>query len=532
MKKKSDVRVPLKYLLLAIALLALACIGIAVMLKELHEAQVRLHEAAISEFPNTAYDMVIEFFKTVFIGACLAFAIEAYLKYLEIVQSKTETLSKSGITDLFSSRQDATAEFVRLVESEHVKNVTICGISLRDFLATAGSTHAVWTAVKRRLTNEEREKLPLDQRLCIKLLLLDPRSAEGHFRYKIEEPLAFDDPVDINKALVEIRKTLAIYKGQPQECFRVRLYEHCPFSFIFFTDTAAFVEQYYYRTSDREASLPLIKFAQDTAQYQILRESLRTIWDNAGDAGIEIGTAIPIEEARIRNIYLAHKRGIQSQHQVARIRSHRGKTIDILNITASHYVTDYDPSSALQEFSSRRNENGGTIRFALLNPVSQQAILRAIADECRAEEIGETLRSYNWRTHQHSKLYTRIRETTAAINRWKEEGHRVELRFYSCSTTCALLLTSESAFVGHYLYGRSRKLQVENRLQSEYPMLEFARTPPDSPQEYQLEIMHSTFNVVWDHYSISYEDYKLLNKEETFEKNLKRLREELCLPPA
>lgn len=527
-ERKSSIKIPLRYLLLTIALLAMAVIGIAVMLKELHDAQVRLNEAGTHELLNTGYDLLIEFFKTVFIGACLGIAIDFYLKYLEIVESQTETLSKSGIKALFNSRQEATAEFIQQVESEQVKTITICGISLRDFL-TAGSTHSVWLAIKRRLTNEEKDKLPPEERLRVKLLLLDPRSSEGYFRYKIEDPTEINNPVDINKGLVEIKKTLALYKDQPQSYFQAKLYEHCPFSFLFLTENAALVEQYYYKTRDLEASLPLVEFAHDSAQYGILRESLEVIWENAHNAGIEIGTAIPIDEAKIRNIYLANKRSEQGKHQIERIRNHTGQTIDVLNITAGYYVTDYEASTALREFAAKENPAGGKLRFALLNPVSQQAILRAVADESRTEDIGEALRTHNWRTHQRSKLYTRIRETIDVINKWSRD-HRVELRLYSCSTTCALLLTSESAFVGHYLYGRSTRLQVENRLHTEYPMLEYARTQTEAGSDSQLEILHSTFNIVWDHYSISIDDYKLGHKEEIFNKNLKRLQEELCLP--
>jgi hypothetical protein len=526
-QRKSSIKIPLKYLLLAIALLAMACIGIAVMLKELHEAEVKLREVGSNEFLNTGYDLAIEFFKTVFIGACLGFAIDFYLKYLEIVESQKENLTKSGIKTLYSSRLEAAEEFIRLVGSEHVRTLTICGISLRDFL-TGGSTHPVWIAIKRRLASEEKDQLQPEQRLRVRLLLLDPRSSEGYFRYKIEEPMEINNPVDISKGLVEIKKTLAIFKDQPQEYFQAKLYEHCPFSFLFHTETATFVEQYHYKTRDLETSLALIEYAHDSPQYTILNESLKVIWENANDAPIEIGTAIPIEEARIRNIYLANKRPEQGKHQIERIKNHRGETIDILNITAGYYVTDYEASTALRQFALKENENGGTIRFALLNPVSQQAILRAVADESRTEDIGEALRTHDWKTHQRSKLYTRIRETIAVINKWGK-AHRVELRLYSCSTTCALLLTSESAFVGHYLYGRSGRLQVENRLHTEYPMLEYAKTPGESGSDNHLEILHSTFSIVWDHYSISEEDYELGNKEETFIKNLKRLQEELGL---
>lgn len=524
---KTQMQVPFRYLLLAIALLALALLGIAVMLKELHEAEVLLGQAGKSEYVNTGYDLMIEFVKTIFIGVAIGIGVEAYLKYLEIVHSQKETLAKSGIVDLYTSREDASDRFISLATDTRTKNIAICGISLRDFLhGQTGPSHSVWLAIKTRLEAEEKNKLPSQQRLRLRLLMVDPGSPEGHFRYLIEEPGSPGKPIDIDKSLREISKTLNIYENSEQDFLRVKLYGHCPFSFVFLTDTTVFVEQYYYKAQVTEASIPLIEYAGNSDQYSIFSESVNTIWNHATTEQTEIGTAIPIREARINNIYLKSNRAKQGEHQVKRIQTNRAETIDILSITGGYYVEDFDASTELRAFAVKTNEKGGTVRFALLNPISQQAIFRAVADECRTNEIGEALTKYDWRTHRNSRLYFRLRNTINLINKWSND-HRIELHLYSCATSCALLLTSESAFVGHYLYGRSKKLQKENKLHSEYPMLEFARSQSESGTDHQLDILRSTFQIVWDHYSIPYEKYKEADKERAFNNNLTRLKEEL-----
>lgn len=530
--RKPPIRVPLKVLLIVVALAAFAFIVAAFLMKELHEAELILRDAHKGDYLHTGFDLMIEVFKTVFIGVCIGLGVEAYLKYVETADEEKESLEKSGIKNIYPTREAVRDELRQIVEDKRVKTVYIMGISLREFLTGQGNMHAVWSKIRHQLADEQRMGLAPERRLRVRLLLLDPASGEGYFRYKIEDPIAVGNPVDIYKGLQEIRHTLQVYDGKEQKFFQARLYEHCPFSFMFLTETGVFVEQYFYRVNGGvEALLPVIEYSRESLQYEMLKESLEAVWKHAHAEPVQVGTAVPVEEARIRNIYRADKRVEQGRHQIERVKKNGNPTVDILNITGSFYVNDYDAAKALRTFAAQKPAGrGGTIRFALLNPVCQQAIFRAVADGCQTEDIGRVLSGYDWRAHEHSKLYTRVRETLRELLDWIKKGHSVELRLYSCSTASALLITSESAFVGQYIYGRSRSLQVENRLQSEYPMVEFARGSTDAGEDgIELEILDSSFKIIWEYYSITHDEFMRRDEKEEFDRNLARLREELGL---
>lgn len=525
-----DKRVPVKYLIIALALLAVACLVIVILLKDIHHAQIVLIEQQRSEFPDIAYDIGIELFKTIFIGICLGVGVEAYLRHIKGDSTKV-MLEKSGIMKIYTTRKEATNRFAQLVDdTKRVRNVYIMGISLREFLTEQGSMRSVWEAIQERLTEEaiitEQKKLPDKQRFHVYLLMLDPRSSEGYFRYKVEKPRSIDNPKDIEDGLNEIKQVQKSIYNREQDYLQVKLYEHCPFSFVFLTETTAFVEQYHYKTKPKGVSFPLIEYSHDSLQYTELRKSIEEVtWKYAYTELPVVGTAVPVKRAGIKNIFRGDKRRAQAERQIECIRQTQAGTIDILTITGGHYVEDYEAREALREAASKK---GVGIRFALLNPVCQQAIFRAIADISVTDKMKKLVANYNWSTHKQARLYHRVGETLGAIQTWKEEGFHVDLRLYSCSAGSALLLTPGSSFAGKYVYGRSKKLQGQAELHSEYPMIEFNADEFETEDRTELEILECTFGVIWNYYSISYDDFAKMDERGEFNKNLARLSEELC----
>lgn len=91
-----------------------------------------------------------------------------------------------------------------------------------------------------------------------------------------------------------------------------------------------FVEQYYYRDHAKEVSLPLIKYRNDSSQYNGLRGSLDVIWKQALPDRIEVGTAIPVDRARIKNIFREDKRAELTNRPLESIRNTETGTIDII----------------------------------------------------------------------------------------------------------------------------------------------------------------------------------------------------------
>jgi hypothetical protein len=88
------------------------------------------------------------------------------------------------------------------------------------------------------------------------------------------------------------------------------------------------------------------------------------------------------------------------------------------------------------------------------------------------------------------------------------------------------LLTPKSKFIEQYVYGRSKQFHEQRALGGEYPVFEYEMIAGDGVERIEQEILSSTFEVIWDHYSINVDEYKS-DEEEEFKKNLGRLLEEL-----
>lgn len=306
--------------------------------------------------------------------------------------------------------------------------------------------------------------------------------------------------------------------------------------FMFATDVEAYVQQYGYRDHTKPSKIPILKYPGNMPQYDELMYSLDVIWKHATPGEWmphHVGTAAAIEESHIRNIFRRENRGALSKRQNECLGAVGPKdTVDILAITGNYYMSN-PALGHLREISSNRDGNGSAkVRFAILNPVSQQAILRVVAETSPPERIRETLRSWTWARHSTSKLYQDAHQTMTQVDLWKERGHSFDLHLYCGSIACAMLITPTAGFIEQYVYGRSRKFHQDLALGGEYPVFEFIMPSGQDEERIEQEILTSTFNLIWNCYSVPSEMYRQRNEVAEFEKNLKWLLQELDLDRA
>lgn len=478
-------------------------------------------------------DLSLELFKAIVIGVCVGTGVEVYMKLTERREEKGKLertlmtmLEQAQVKSVHPARVDCVGAFKKYVEDPNVRSISIVGISLREFLRPDGRMRPVWTAITQRLQREEIARLVANDRLNVKLLMLDPKSEEGLFRFKIEEQIETDSDStrDVEQSINEIRRVQrSIFSNQTQKILRARLYGHCPFSFMFLTNRALFVQQYYYREQEDDLSTPVVEYAYPGPRHDLFRRSFNIIWRKAHEEYIRVGTALPIDRAHIKNIFRADQRAELSERQVQSIGAVQSGTIDILAVSGRYYVTSVDTSGALLSIS-RRQQHPVTIRIGILNPVSQQAIMRAVADDRPIGDIREALCQWDWNKHASSRLYQDINQTISRISDWRTRGHHFEGRVYSSSVTCALLITPTEMFVEQYIYGRTKKLQESYLLIGEYPVIEYDCSHANHLEH---EIISSNFEIIWSCYSLSFDDFRQRNQREDFEKNLSTLLSEL-----
>ncbi len=485
-------------------------------------------------------EVTIEALKVVVIGAAAAIGLEQFLRRTQ-GENPDSLLRRLGITTLFPSRRDpeAATEFLRLVMDHNVKRIVIVGISLRDFLLASGPLHPIWRAIQDRLKRENDSPLQSQQKLHVRLLLLEPRSSEGSFRNEVEGHsvtapgggLLFDVPQGLKTIAAALH---VIYDAADSEFLQVRLYEHCPFAFLWATDTTILVEQYDYRDQAKDAALPLIGYRSGTKQFEELSNSLDLMWKYARTVDMlnEVGTAIAIREASLRNIFRRADRVHLSKRQADIVARKPGSVIRIMAITGKFYTSYPEIAPLLRQISKIREDTSHTkIQLALVNPVSQQAILRAIADEWPPSELRNQLRRWSWTKHESTSLYRDTIRTIDVAQQWMKEGSQIAVRLYSSSIACSLLLAGDSAFIEQYVYGRSKIFQHGLALGGEYPVIEYEGSGPDGRDTIEKEVIEGTFDIVWGSYSISCDEYFKRDPSSELESNLSRLLAELSEPP-
>ena len=309
--------------------------------------------------------------------------------YLQVVigDPSKDSLSDAGVDKVFSNRGEAIDEFLRVVDNGNTRRIDIVGISLRDFLGSVGGLHEVWTAISRRL--EADQDKPPSERVEVKLLFLDPKSNEGLFRHKLERQYTGNSGLrqEVTMSVEVVRQLL---ERIPNSALSYQFYEHCPFSFVFASDMAVYTEQYLYRNPrERTGGLPLLKYGRESQQFRELLESVDSVWKHSYPAELlehRVGTAKAINESGIRNIFRREQRSqlADAEHDALDAEAKDGE-VKILAITGKFFVLGR--LGPVLRKASEPDERGVKVQFAILNPVSQQAILRAVADQVTPDNV-------------------------------------------------------------------------------------------------------------------------------------------------
>jgi hypothetical protein len=477
--------------------------------------------------------------KAAFVGASVGAFIKLMLdRYGQMSRSKAEIGSIAGVS---RTRTDVKDAMLAEVRDPRNKSITIAGISLRDFLTGAGKLAEVWGAIQERLISEQK-RLPAADRLRVKFLMLDPHSWEGVFRLQVErQTLAGGGlALDVQAALDALTNFALRLKGPVNAALsqqgissdssrgeialghpniQARLYCHGSFSFVFLSDSTALIEQYTYRDHTLPPSMPILRYDAPSPAYYELGKSVATIWEAANPARFDpyqIGVARAMNSAKIKNVYRSLDRQALTQRQVDCIRIIQpSDVIRIQAMTGRFYLQS--PMMDHIEQALKLPATGGKVqvRMIIADPVSNQAILRAVADKSPHEEVKQALINWCWTDHKNSELYAHVQDAIRIANSLQSEGLEFKLRLTSAPLSAAFLIVRGSVFVEQYLYGRSRSLESAARLGGEHPVFEYACSDGDPGVEPTVEerILTSGFNVMWKSFSIDCAEYLRSNKQ-------------------
>jgi glucose-1-phosphate thymidylyltransferase len=467
--------------------------------------------------------VVYEIAKAIFIGATAG----VFLKYIAPGPSEEEhrtsllqsgaSVFQCGIRALYEKRDEAAATFLDAVNDSQTTNLWMIGISLRDFLLDSGKRHEVWFAICKRLKDEDSRNLQLSDRLKVRILLLDPSCPEGDFRFELEkrelnQGLKEDVPQSIRAVwnlCYEMRPEQAPLAGglaKIPDIIEVRLYQHGSFAFEFITDSFAVAEQYNYRDKFGASGMPSVQYIHLSHGYEQIKRSYDIVWKHArlvevGDP-TRTGVGRGLRESRLTNIFLEEDRPqLTRREQDVLRRGHSGEIIAIQALSGRFYT--HLAVAELQE-AAKPVGRCAKIRLLVCNPTTRNAILRAVADSTAIENIGAALHDWNWAKHRISRLYEDIHFALNEFARLRESECDIELRLCAADLSCAMLSTSDRMFVERYAYGRSRNFSQRVTLGGD-TVFEYERGP--KPASSDERILESAFEVLWDSYSISADDY-------------------------
>jgi hypothetical protein len=440
-------------------------------------------------------------------------------------------LQNHGIQNLHPSRERVADDLVEWIRDPSTTQISIVGISLRDFLPPGGRLHHAWQAIRERLEFEQSRTPPPLSRLRVNILLLNPKSAEGMFRYRVESTTLERGNLqeDVENSILQYKNALArVYHAEMSEFLELRLYEHGSFAFMVVTDEHALIEQYCYRDHTLAPAFPLIQYPRKSQSYKQLQYSFEVMWQYAQSIDLAlrgVGTAKGVHSARIHNIYRHDDRASLGERELESIRNAQpGQMVRIGAITARYYLRD--ARETLHELTSPGPQQV-SVRLLIVNPVSEAAIVRAITESGEPERVRDALNVWDWTRHRRSPLYHDATNTLEAVLWLRERGHSIELRLTPVAPTCAILQTPEAAFVEQYLLGRSRRFERGGVLGGEYPVFEFAAPIASEGKTMEVDLLDATFDLLWDHLSLSIDEYRAIDDELQFVANLRMLKASL-----
>ncbi len=476
------------------------------------------------DFTKTFSELILEFCKTVLVAAFVAFVLDRYLRGV-FAEGKTARLAQAGISDVYPSRGEAVEDMRQCLQN--ASHIDIMGISLQDFLLPDRTFSTLWEAIEKRLIREEREKVHKGKRFRVRLLMLHPKSSEGLFRFSFEKSPEGGGMTgmthDIRLGLDAVQRDWAnIFRAghgdgaspdqnaveDMKKFLDVKLYHHCPFALVFLTNKHAFVEQYYYKDHTRHVDMPMLRYSKKEV-YDEFQTCFDVVWNHAKPGileDFEVGTAEAIKSCGIRNIFSKDQRAHSGDRQAETLRKCGPTTaVKILSISGKFYRSD----RMIQELMSASKQIA-TVQFMLLNPVCEQAIFRAIADDHPAR-IKQELKTWNWGKHCETHLY---KDTDQAITELRDRidaAYKFEVHLHHSSPACSLFLTSKEAFIEQYIYGRSDHRMKVGVLGAEYPLFEFGCVD-DSPTKdtAEMQMLSCTFDVIWKSYSIDIKKFLAL----------------------
>lgn len=440
-------------------------------------------------------------------------ALDRILGSIREGMSSLDAMHKSGVVQIYPNRAAAATDITADLLSTNTSKIRIIGISLNDFVLYKGPPQLgdAWSEIRKVLANHSRK-------LEVRLLFIDPTCVGAQLRSLGETRLhgyqagrLADDVETTIQQLSHLEKDIdAVGKVS-------RMYRLPPILFLVLTDSAAYVQQYYFwSTRVRSAELPILKVQQQQHPilYSELEKHFEWIWDKAAisikeyEVGFARGTDKGLKQSGLINIY---KDSAEALNRIIYLLRHATKRVTVQGISLHSF---FDRRGELfSEISRLLSECEVEVEFLFLDPECEQAVIRGYR-EFTFTPRGANIRleDYVASRHKSSTLYG---ETTAAMSELEDmvkeiaatkqrDGKswlpKMNAKIYNSAPHCFLLRVDGSIMVEQYHYGKLPGDRYGARvvLGKDLPLLEYVSDPEPIYEEtgklpYQLLTNHLDF---------------------------------------
>ncbi len=429
---------------------------------------------------------------------------EAMRDILASIQKSIKSLdamTRSGILRLYRDREEASDDIGLDVTSPTNQKIRLIGISLNDFvLRKDPKLGQAWHTLQDYIENGGDQSRNLD----IKILIIDPTCLGAQLRSRGEERSSSYNAGrlkhDVDVVIDELLQLEAGSKrvGVKIEC---RLYRLPPILFLCLTDSACYVQQYYFWSSRLDnKSFPMVKFQNvhtaggHKSLHSELEQHFNWIWETASIGLVEyktqwsIGVDKGVAQSGMVNVYTDPNEGLM---RMLYLISNAKARVCIQGNSLHSFFNRTNPK-LYQAISTLLMQDEVQVDLLFLKPDCEQARFRAYREyslDNQEATRADYFQAQN-KAHANSALYmdtiaarTVLETMVREVSSCKPVGWKPKLKaaFYDSAPYCFLLRVDSAVLIEQYHYGKLPDDRPGARiiLGKDFPLIEFTQTPGD-----------------------------------------------------
>jgi hypothetical protein len=406
-----------------------------------------------------------------------------------------EAMTKSGMLQIYSNREEASEDMGRDVVSELNRKVRFIGISLNDFVLRKDPKlgHA-WQTLLRYIDAGVAENRSLD----IKVLIVDPTCFGAQLRSRGEER---SSPFNAGRLKHDVDIVIDELLHLTENCkggrvtFECRLYRLPPVLFLCLTDSACYVQQYHFWSSRLDnKSFPIIRLhnVQTAGGLQSLHAELEQhfnwIWDKASIGLAEYqtqwsrGVDKGIAQSGMVNAFTDPSEGFNRMHYL--LTSAKKKVC--IQGNSLHSFFNRSDQRLYGALSTLLSQGEVEIYLLFLNPDCEQAKFRAFREYALDNRVAVRADYFKSDRGIHNKSALYLDTTTAvsiletlvreiAENKPVDWKPKIKAAFYDSAPYCFLMRVDGAVLIEQYHYGKLSRTAPGARtiLGKDFPLIEY-----------------------------------------------------------